>query len=251
MTSEIFLEPRIVSGPEECTFYHTLDLPGFGLQHGNWDLRRRIDRYLSPVDFRNRRVLEVGASDGYLVVELEKRGAEVIAFDLPLETPYDRFPGSPEPAPGDRRRRVHNAFWLVLQQHGSKARRAQGHAGNLPAAIGPVDYCFIGNVMVHLKDPMQALTSAAALAKEGIIVTEALWDTTLDLDRPIMQLMTPQKIAQGDPSWFCHWWQVTPGVVSAWLSILGFPRIERYEHRQLFAETGAEVPHFTIVARRR
>lgn len=238
----------------DCAFYHSIDVPGFGLQQGDWDLRANVDAYLSSTDFRGKRVLDVGTSDGYLSVELEKRGADVIALDLEDGVLFDKVPGHVEQSAIDamlaRRRRLANAFALVQRQCGATAKRVHGHAGNLPPEIGSIDYVFIGNVLQHLQDPMQALTSAARVATDGIIVTEANWNTTLDPEAPVMYLLTPQKIAQRSPMWCFHWWQVTPGLVTQWLAILGFTVVERYEHRQLFVETGAMVPHFTIVARR-
>jgi len=246
-----------VSELSDCLFYHTVELPGLGLQRGFWDLRPNIDAYLSAVDFRGQRVLEVGTWDGYLAVELERRGASVIAFDLGGDIEPDFIPVQ-HPAieharahlAAGRQRRA-NAYALVHRLFRSSAELVYGHACNLPAAIGSVDYCFIGNVLQHLRDPLGALTSAATLARRGIIVTEANWMTGLDPGATLMYLMTPEKIAQGDPTWMYCWWQVTPGLVAAWLKVLGFEVTEQTEHRQRFEPTGLEIPHFTIVARRR
>jgi hypothetical protein len=63
-----------------------------------------------------------------------------------------------------------------------------------------------------------------------------------------MQLLTPEKLAQGAADWCFCWWQLTPGLVAAWLSILGLEVVESYTHSQLYGRTGHAIPHFTVVA---
>jgi hypothetical protein len=65
-----------VANVEECAFYHHMDLPGLKEVEG-WDLRKTIDEYLGHLDFRGKRVLDVGAAGGFLTFEMKKRGAEV------------------------------------------------------------------------------------------------------------------------------------------------------------------------------
>ena len=60
MSSSInFAEPRRVESIEECFFYHTIELPGFGLVRGQWDLRDRFGEYVGGVDVAGKSVLDV------------------------------------------------------------------------------------------------------------------------------------------------------------------------------------------------
>src|SRR5262249_47083940 len=61
-----YASPRTVTDLADCYFYHTLELPGYGLVEGEWDLRAGAEAYLGGVDFRGRRVLEVGPASGFL-----------------------------------------------------------------------------------------------------------------------------------------------------------------------------------------
>ena len=70
-----FESPRDVRDVEDCYFYHTLDLPGIGTVEGQWDLRGRFDDYIGGVDLQDKTVLDVGAGNGFLTFEAEKRGA--------------------------------------------------------------------------------------------------------------------------------------------------------------------------------
>src|SRR5204863_8950700 len=84
-----FQEPRLVTSPEGCYFYHSIELPQLGLQVGQWDLRDDIDAYLGHQSFASKRVVDVGTASGFVSFELEKRGADVIAFDRDLDDRSD------------------------------------------------------------------------------------------------------------------------------------------------------------------
>jgi hypothetical protein len=60
---DIYATPRGVTF-EECYFYHHMDLPGVGEVGSGWDLRPTVDAYLGNLDFRGKRVLDVGAQAG-------------------------------------------------------------------------------------------------------------------------------------------------------------------------------------------
>ncbi|HEY4442105.1 MAG TPA: hypothetical protein VGN14_16725, partial [Candidatus Elarobacter sp.] len=67
---------------EACYFYHTMELPGVGTVEGEWDLRTGVDAYLGGEELRGKRVLEIGTASGFLCFAMERRGAEVIGYDL-------------------------------------------------------------------------------------------------------------------------------------------------------------------------
>ena len=46
--------------PSDCVFYQTIELPGVGVIPGSWDHREGCDIYLGHVDFKDKRVLDVG-----------------------------------------------------------------------------------------------------------------------------------------------------------------------------------------------
>ena len=90
--ASVFAPPRLVTRLEDCVFYHTQDVPGYGTVPGPWDLRGHVDEYLGGVTLRGKRVLELGTASGFLCVEMEKRGAEVVAFDLSEDYDCDVVP---------------------------------------------------------------------------------------------------------------------------------------------------------------
>ena len=91
MPDDVFATPRIVK-LEDCQFYHFIDLLGIGLVGNSWDLRRGVDQYLGHVDFAGKRVLEIGPASGFLTIEMGKRGADVVAVELPSFPGWDCVP---------------------------------------------------------------------------------------------------------------------------------------------------------------
>ena len=66
---------------KDCTFYHTMDIPGYGTVKAHWDLRGREAEYLGNVPLRGRRVLEIGPASGCLSMFMEREGAEVLSLE--------------------------------------------------------------------------------------------------------------------------------------------------------------------------
>jgi len=70
---------------ETLGFYHTIELPGGEVLPGLLSverLRRRLTQFDIPADLRGKRVLDIGAWDGFYTFEMERRGAHVVALDL-------------------------------------------------------------------------------------------------------------------------------------------------------------------------
>ncbi len=105
MPDSLFAVPWTVQAAD-CHWYHTTDIPGHGSVEGHWDLREQTDAYLGGVAFSGKRVLEVGPASGYLTVEMEKRGAQVVALEVLDDPGWDFVPFPPavlNPVLGPRR----------------------------------------------------------------------------------------------------------------------------------------------------
>jgi SAM-dependent methyltransferase len=215
----IFAPPRLVTRLDDCNIYHTIDVPGYGTIVGPWDLRGHVDSYLGGVDLRGKRVLELGTASGFLCIEMEKRGAEVVAYDLSEDYDGDLVPfpqyrdQPPESARRATVRRINNGWWLVHRAFKSSARMVYGSVYDVPAEIGMVDVATFGSILLHLRDPYRALASAARLVRETIIVTDQAvhWENRFPAPDPPT---SPQPGGQrgrllriahrllGDPGWW-------------------------------------------------
>src|SRR5437899_12127744 len=90
--STVYAVPRLVSDVKDCYFYHTIEVPGFGLIEGEWDLRAGIGDYLGRVAFKDKRVLELGTASGFVCFHMESVGADVVGYDLSDEQDWDVVP---------------------------------------------------------------------------------------------------------------------------------------------------------------
>ncbi|MFH6781207.1 MULTISPECIES: class I SAM-dependent methyltransferase [Methylobacterium] len=255
-TDTPFLPTRAVDDQGICTFNHTIDLPSHGTVPGAWDLRAGLDAYLGHVAVAGKRVLDFGATSGFLGFAMEARGAEVVAFDFAGEAcwemvPYPDFERAViAPEIRNHLRRFENAWWYSHAALNSRAVRAGGSLYAVPEAVGPVDVAVLGNALTRLRDPFRALHGALRLTRETVVVTEML-PKSLQFLRflprgiglPMFLLpRTDQRIR------FDAWWTIAPTTMQELLAILGFGESAVTYHRQMLL--GQKRLCYTVVARR-
>ncbi|HJQ55820.1 MAG TPA: hypothetical protein VJ890_02865 [Vineibacter sp.] len=250
MVNEPFVEPRHVVDVGDCYFYHTVDVPGHGVMRGEWDLRANLDAYFGHYDFAARRVLDVGTASGALTFHAERKGADVVSYDLSDGHSWDIVPfanldrGATDAARRQHIRRVNNGYWFCHRVFASRAKVVYGIAYDIPDAIGEVDVAVYGGILLHLRDPFLALERGARLARRAIIVTEICRHGRFG-----RWLGNPKFVPRPTrPDQFDTWWNLPPRPVRDYLAILGFPKSTVTWHRQLFL--GRPTTMYTIVARR-
>ncbi|MCI0457568.1 MAG: class I SAM-dependent methyltransferase [Gemmataceae bacterium] len=248
----LFAEPRRVEKLEDCFFYHTMDLPGFGVVPGDWDLRDSFDDYVGGVDFRGKRVLDIGTASGFLSFEAEKRGAEVVSFDLADATTQDILPFKDslfyQNYPAWLRHQNHshepmkNSYWLAHRLYRSHVQMYYGNIYKLPETLGQFDIVLIGSVTEHLSDQIKALASIARLAADVMVINSPV-------------LLTDEKVAYflssaARPHENYTWWAYSVGVYREVLGMLGFG-IDHLRTAHCWNTRNAQQePRTTLVARR-
>ncbi len=166
--ASIYVTPRDVANLDVCSFYHTMEIPGYGLVEGAWDLREGLRDYLGGVDFRGKRVLEMGTASGYLCFAMEEFGAEVVAFDIADDQARDIVPFVGQDherivaSEKEEMRRVKNAFWLSHKALGSKARAVYGSIYGVPQGHRP---CRHHDVHVDPAAPARSIPRLAERAR--------------------------------------------------------------------------------------
>jgi Methyltransferase domain len=252
----VYAAPRVVERLDECYFYHSMDLPEHGSITGEWDLRSGIERYLGRVDFRGKRVLDVGTASGFLAFWMERHGAEVIGLDLSENNPWDLVPfdGGVDPNESAKVRghirKLNNSFWFARALLGSNTQMVYGTVYQIPEEIGPVDVATFGAILGHLRDPFLALQSALKMTTETVIVADPLpilYGLPLGLlsaIKPIALFLPDAR--KGTPSG--TWWVLPPRTIVEFLRVLGFPHtrvtyhVQRYHGKHRFM--------YTVVGRR-
>jgi hypothetical protein len=122
-----------------------------------------------------------------------------------------------------------------------------GSVYDVPAAIGPVDVATFCAVLLHTRDPFQALFNGSRLARDTVVVTEiVVGDAEADAgSRPAMRFVPDHRV--GNPN--DTWWFLNPRIVQAWLGVLGFEETTVTFHTQGGPIAGQQ-PFFTVVGRR-
>jgi SAM-dependent methyltransferase len=220
----LYAEPRMVTRLDECFFYHTMDLPGFGVVPGHWDLRANFDEYIGGVDLKGQTVLDVGTASGFLTFEAEKRGARVVSFDVSDSSSVNLLPFHHKLYYQDHAAwvRYHtqtyeplkNGYWLAHRLYQSKAKVHYGNIYQLPQALGKFDVVIVGSVMEHLSDQVGALASISKIAGDLLVVNTTMLDTDLPIARFEARADTPDLDYT--------WWVYSFSVYKEIFGMLGF-----------------------------
>jgi hypothetical protein len=243
--------------PDQCTWYHTTDLPDGRVMQGEWDLRGRELGYLGGVAFESLRVLEIGPASGYLTYWMEAQGALVTAFEVGYDARINMLPS---PAGGDtmaaeaeliqHTRRTANAWWYLHHMLGSSARLVHGDIYSLPADLGRYDVASLAFVLVHTASPFRVLEQVVQYA-DSVIVTEQV-DPAMRNDDSLMRFAP----ALDNPGPTAMWWHFSPGAIVTMLWRLGFgdSRVSFHEQRHHVpdstTDSTVELPCFTVYAQR-
>jgi O-methyltransferase len=215
------------------TWYHAFDMPDGTVLPGAWDLRGQESAYLGGIDVGGKRVLELGPATGFLTFAMERLGAEVVSFEAGFDVSIDTLPIQGRDGPEERLRvmqetidRNHDGWWYLHRAVGSKAKFVQGNIYDMPSDLGAFDICVVGAILLHLREPWGALSQAARMTKDVMIVTEPLQD---NVDPPDSNIMRFSPSAEHHVT---NWWSIYPGAVVSMLSRLGFGHTETTFHSQ-------------------
>jgi tRNA (mo5U34)-methyltransferase len=161
------IERRVAELP---FWYHRIELPGGVVTPGWAPLDAAL--YRLPESLAGKRVLDVGAWDGYWTFEALKRGArEVVAID-----DFSDFMGHLEPSD----RRAWQTFDLCRELLGYDENRCQRRELSVyevdEATLGRFDVVFFFGTLYHLRYPLLALDRLADVCDGEIFVESAVCD---------------------------------------------------------------------------
>lgn len=155
-------------------WYHTIDLGDGLVTPGNHDHRELVAHVGIPDDLRGLRALDVATFDGFWAFELERRGAEVVAIDLPTVADLDWPRGARDIVTAEALDLDQGeAFSMAALALGSKVDRRACSVYDLdPEELGHFDLVFVGDVLLHLRDPLAALVSVRRVSGDKLIVMD-------------------------------------------------------------------------------
>jgi tRNA (mo5U34)-methyltransferase len=167
----------------EPAWWHSFELPDGAAIEGVNSLesqRMRLAQFPIPGDLAGKRVLDVGAWDGWFSFELERRGAEVTAIDV-FDNP--RF------------REMRSAF-------GSRVGYRTMDVYELsPESMGMFDIVLFLGVLVHLRHPLLALERVRSVTR-GIAAVESMvlgerFARDREVERPLMEFVERDEFGGG------------------------------------------------------
>ncbi|MCD4779213.1 MAG: hypothetical protein K8S27_01500, partial [Candidatus Omnitrophica bacterium] len=252
----IYAEPRVVTDLKDCTFYHTMDIPGYGIVEGEFDLQDGVDAYLGNENFNGKRVLEIGPASGFLTFNMERKGADVVACDLSEKQEWDIVPYCQYDYKNfaEKRREgmttINNAFWLAHKAFNSRAKVVYGSAYEIPEAIGHVDIATFCAILLHIRDPFLVIQKALKLTLKTAIVTELVpkhyWLLKIfkKLTGNWVRFVPNPKTVEPRETW----WAIPPETMIQYLALLGFEEYKLKFHSQ--KQCGRKFEFYTIVATR-
>jgi len=184
--------------------YHSIELPDgsvlSGLQtieHLKW----RLDRFGLAQDLRGKRVLDIGAWDGWFSFECERRGADVVAVDcVELDTFVEarRLIGS-------------KVEYLTLDVNELSARK-----------LGRFDVVLFFGVLYHLRHPLMGLEKAVELSRDIALIESFVIPSEDRRMRSVMEFYERAELGgQID-----NWCGPTPECAMAMCRSAGFAQAE-------------------------
>lgn len=220
-------------------WYHTIDLGGGVETPGHYDHRPYLHHYGIPARLDGKRVLDVGAASGFFSFELERRGGEVTATDLPAWFDHDFGPTyRPDQSAESGQRYLHQPFEIARRALGSRVTRREINIYDLsPETVGRYDLLFCGSVLLHLTDPIRALWRLASVTKERAILATAIQPA--DSDLPIAHFIGHRSADV--------WWIPTRRALELMIVAAGFVGVEWVSDFQLNYRDGSPGPYHGVV----
>ncbi|MGO4879808.1 MAG: methyltransferase domain-containing protein [Bryobacteraceae bacterium] len=204
-TSRAEIDRRKLEELARLGWYHSLELPDGQVIKGFQSLevlRNRLVQFPVPADLRGKRVLDIGAWDGWFTFELERRGAQVTAVD---STAFE-------------------SFRVARDLLGSHAEYRIADVCRLsPTEIGYFDIVMFLGVLYHLKHPMLALEKVCELATDMVCVESFVTDDGSDPDgKPVMEFYETTELC----GQFDNWVGPNTACLLAMCRTAGFARVE-------------------------
>ncbi len=220
-------------------WYHSIDLGHGVITPGFVDHRDQLPYYALPASMAGMRVLDVATFDGFWAFEFERRGAEVVAADIPAWTEVD-VPRLmlPHASAFGLDRKTGSGFQLAHEILGSNVKRIECSVYDLdPEMIGTFDLVFISDLLVHLRDPQLAVERAYSVCRGEVLVAD---------------VYTPQLEGMGDLALALFtapsetWWLPNVATLRTMMTTAGFESIDEISRFALEARA-ADTIHKVVL----
>ncbi len=153
---------RQVERLSKLGWYHSIELPDGSVIPGHQSieqLRNRVRQFHIPEDLTGKRVLDIGAWDGWFSFEMERRGASVLALDSAKNT-------------------------RLLEARSLLGSRIDYHIADIcrltAKEVGTFDIVLFLGVLYHLKHPLLALENVCGMCRDMACIESFVTDSSVD-----------------------------------------------------------------------
>lgn len=185
-------------------YYHSIELPDGQVIPGIQSIEKqrwRLAQFPIPRDLRGKRVLDIGAWDGWFSFEMERRGAKVVAVDATKRT----------------------RFLEAKAMLNSKVEHVVADISFLtPRDVGYFDIVLFFGVLYHLKHPMLALERVCELTTDLACIESFVTDDQPTGTVPSMEFYEGTQLA----GQFDNWVGPNTSCLMAMCRTAGFARVD-------------------------
>jgi tRNA (mo5U34)-methyltransferase len=175
----------LVAQVSQLDWYHTFDLPDGVTTPGMFDHRRFVAKLPLPASMAGLRCLDAAAADGFFGFEMARRGADVVSLDLADHHQQDYWGAPKEHFASVEIGRANRCFSIVREATGLDVTRVDGSLYDVKSLdLGTFDLVFVGNILLHLEDPIGALRALRTVTSDQLLSVEPI-SMPLTLLRPL------------------------------------------------------------------
>jgi 2-polyprenyl-3-methyl-5-hydroxy-6-metoxy-1,4-benzoquinol methylase len=249
------------AGIENYYWYHTVELPDGLTTPGLYDIRDSLGEFRFPDDMRSLSVLDIGSATGFFAFEFARRGARVVSVELPSLYALDRFPGQSIEQTIDKIGEM--IVPTSMGQLREYVRKYTAEELYLYLLDGPFEFCrkllnapverclstvydlseaklgatfdlvFMGDILVHTLNPLQALAAVAPLCRGTLVLSQVI--PGAPADKPVVAYVGGETPGSDEVSW----WLPNMACMIQLLKKLGFSSVtEVGRNRGVLRPTG-------------
>lgn len=215
------------------SWFHRFELAPGVETPGVYDPRPLLVKLPLPSDLTGKKVLDIGARDGFFSFEAERRGAQVTAIDF---MPPERtgFGAAADLLGSSVDYRVDNVYNLSPERHGS------------------FDLVLCLGVLYHLRNPLLALDRIWAVCAADLVLETQIRQEGSPrsprrrapdpLERPPLMEFHPYDSLNDDPT---NWWSPNPSCLAAMVESAEFDvrEVQVLDTRAIVSASRAEDEH--------
>lgn len=207
----------------ELAWYHTLDLGHDIVTPGLFDHRPLLPHYGLPHDMTGARTLDVATFDGFWAFELERRGADVVAIDIPRLSSTDM----PPQLRAEILSRGYDAdsgtgFHLAHRALHSSVERMVCSVYDLdPNRMGMFDLVHAADLLIHLQSPVTALQRIRSVTRGRAMI--------VDVFDPNISPKHGQAVHYKGGWWSAIWWIPSLNALAQMVLDAGFSSVSLHK----------------------